>query len=120
MKKGLAALLLAIVVVSCRTNAANLEDGLRAYNQNRVGEAEAIFKRVADDPALPPHDRATALRALARISWLIEGKDEQAVEALNRAAAVAEPCDAARMRARILDEAERVDELVSHSAGWLS
>jgi hypothetical protein len=120
MKKGLAALLLAIVVVSCRTNAANLEDGLRAYNQNRVGEAEAIFKRVADDPALPPHDRATALRALARISWLIDGKEEQAVEALNRAAAVAEPCDAARMRARILDEAERVDELVSHSAGWLS
>jgi hypothetical protein len=121
--RGLAgALLLATPLTSCRSTgpAATLQDGISAYTSNRVAEAEAIFRQVADDDESSVHDRATALRAIARIEWLIDGKDQQALQTLERAWALGERCDAARLRARVLDEAGRAKELVAQTSALLA
>lgn len=115
----LASSLLALAVISCSSKASTFQDGLLAYDRNHVAEAQTIFRHVADDRASSLHERAAALRALARIAWLIDGNERRALQALDRASAIGEPCDAARLRARILDEAGRADELVSRSGSWL-
>jgi hypothetical protein len=113
-------LMLAFALAGCSMKSPTLADGLLAYNHNQVAEAEAIFRQVADNPRSSPHDRATARRALARIAWLIDGNKQRAIEALDSAAAAGEPCDAARMRARVLDEAGDARELVSQSGPWIT
>ena len=110
--------LLALALLSCGAKAETLADGLAAYTSNHISMAEAIFRHVAQDPASSVHDRATAWREIGRIAWLIDGNEQRAIDAVNRASAVGEPCQAARLRARILDEAGQPNQLLSRFATW--
>ena len=112
--------LLALALVSCGAKAETLADGLAAYSSNHVGEAEAIFGRVANDPAASLHDRAQAWREIARIAWLVDGDANRAIRAIDRASAVGEPCPAARLRARVLDESGQAAPLVSQFRSWIA
>jgi hypothetical protein len=76
-----------------------------AYSQNRVGEAEAAFARIAADPAASAADRAQAYRGNARIAWLIDGDAARSLRDLAAAdRAGHDRCSTAQLRARVLDE----------------
>src|SRR5690349_20886705 len=105
--------LVALGLAGCPDKAPSFADGVRAYNQNRIAEAEADFERVAGSRSASVHDRAAALRGIARVAWLIDGDERRAIDAIDRASAIGEGCDAARWRARILDEAGKARELIA-------
>jgi hypothetical protein len=84
---------------------ATIGEAHNAYSQIRVGEAEAAFARIAADPAASAADRAQALRANARIAWLIDGDAARALQGLAAADRIGEDrCGTAQLRARVLDE----------------
>jgi hypothetical protein len=89
-----------------------VEGAMQAYSQNRVGEAEAVFRKIAADPASSALDRARAHRQLGRIAWLIDGDARRALGEIAAAAAAAERCAAARLEARILHEAGKAELLL--------
>jgi len=107
----------ALLLCACGSGPpATLGEALSAYRQNRVGEAEAGFARIAADPAAPAADRARAFRETARIAWLIDGDLAGALAALSSADRVAEDrCSTAQLRARVLDEAGRDDALLGEA-----
>jgi hypothetical protein len=107
---GLAILLLA----ACSDPIPETVDGaMQAYGRNRVAEAETVFRRIAADPASSAADRASAHRQLARIAWLIDGNAPRALREIGAAAGAAERCSAARLEARVLQEAKRGDLLLA-------
>lgn len=86
--------------------AATLEEARTAYAQNRIADAERAFAEAGADAALPPEDRAAALRGSARIAWLIDRDAERALSLLATADLLgAGRCETAAMTVRVLDEA---------------
>ena len=106
--------LAALLLAACSDPIPETVDGaMQAYGQNRVAEAEAIFRKIASDPAASATDRARAHRQLGRIAWLIDGNSEKALRETRAAAGASERCAAARLEARILQEAQKADLLLS-------
>ena len=107
-------LLIALLLLPAGAQAASFADGLQAYRQNKVADARQIYAQVLADAAAPADDRAGAARELARIAWLIDGDANAALAALGRAEAVgAQLCDTGIYTARLLREAERLQEAVT-------
>lgn len=103
-----------LLLLGCGAQASTYDEAVNAYNQNRVGEAEAALRKIAADPASKPVDKAKAYRELARIAWVIDGRAEGALTALAKAEATGEAgCDNARLHARILQEALRSAQLLA-------
>jgi len=90
-----------------------IDGAMQAYSHNRVAEAEAIYRRIAADPAASARDKAAAHRQLGRIAWLIDGDAERALDEVRTAAGGTETCAAAQLEARILQEAQKADLLLS-------
>lgn len=107
--------LAALLLTGCDPQVPETIDGaIQAYSQNRVAEAEAILRKIAADPGSPAQDKARAHRQLGRIAWLIDGDSERALREI-RAAGAAEHCSAARLEARVLQEAQRAELLLSRA-----
>jgi hypothetical protein len=106
----------ALLLTACNADAQTIDGALTAYSHNRVADAEAILARIAADPAADGATRATALRQTARIAWVIDGDAERALETLRRAASVGpERCPASVLTARVLEEAQQAERLVSEA-----
>jgi len=87
-----------------------------AYEQNRVGEAERLYRELAADESAPVADRTTAERELGRIAWLMDGSDRVALEHLEAATALRDrPCLTSQLIARVLQESHRSSEAVARS-----
>src|SRR5689334_20300299 len=65
--------------------AVSLDDGLSAYRDNRVAEAQRTFTAIAADPRADAADRAGAQRELGRIAWLARGDTRPIASALAQA-----------------------------------
>ncbi len=114
MRRGIFAT--ALLLAACNADAQTVDGALTAYSQNRVADAEAILARIAADPAADGATRATALRETARIAWLIDGDAARALETLRRAAQVGpRRCPASVLTARVLEEAQQAERLVSEA-----
>jgi hypothetical protein len=106
--------LAALVLMSCDARVPETIDGaMQAYSRNRVAEAEGIFRKIAANPRSSAQDRARAHRQLGRIAWLIDGDSGRALREIRVAAGTAERCAAARLEARVLEEAQKADLLLS-------
>lgn len=62
--------------------AATLNEALDAYRNNHVAEAERQLGEIAAAPASTSTERATALRELGRIDWLIRGETDAIAAAI--------------------------------------
>jgi len=101
--------------------AATFQDGLTAYNANRVSEAERIYAAVLADPAASARERSRAARELARIAWLIDRDLARAESQLNAAIAAGdERCVTAALHVRFLREAEQAARAVETATNYLS
>lgn len=106
--------LAALLLAACSDPIPETVDGaIQAYSQNRVAEAEAVFRKIAADPAASPRDKARAHRQLGRIAWLIDGDARRALREVEAAAGAAERCAAAGLEARILHEAQEAELLLT-------
>jgi hypothetical protein len=85
--------------------AASLQDGLDAYHDNHIAEAEAALSAVVADPAASGEDRAEALRTLGRITWLARGSTDAIAAALAQTPAGAQGCETAVLALRLYREA---------------
>jgi len=110
--------LAALLLASCTARAPGTIDGAaQAYSQNRIGEAEAIFRKVAADPAAGAGDKAEAHRQLGRIAWLIDGDSRRAMAEVKAAFAARDNrCATGQLAARILHEAGSGDALLRQAA----
>jgi len=110
-----------LLVGGCNAAVPETIDGaMQAYGQNRVAEAEAVFRRIAADPRTSAQDKARAHRQLGRIAWLIDGDSGRALREIRAAAAeTSERCSAARLEARVLQEAGKPDLLLSRIGSLL-
>ena len=107
-------LLIALLLLPTGAQAASFADALLAYRQNKVADARRIYAEVLADAAASADDRAGAARELARIAWLIDGDANAALAELGRAETVgAGLCDTGILTARVLREAERLQEAVT-------
>lgn len=103
-----------LLLAACSDPVPETVDGaMQAYSENRVAEAEAVFRKIAADPASSATDRARAHRQLGRIAWLIDGDSQRALRETRAAAGAAEQCAAARLEARILQEAQKAELLLA-------
>jgi hypothetical protein len=104
----------ALLLAGCGGSAPETVDGaMQAYSQNRVAEAEAVFRKIAADPKASARDRAQARRQLGRIAWLIDGKASQALAEVEAAFAAGDDrCSSGRLKARILHEAKLGEALL--------
>jgi hypothetical protein len=107
--------LAALLLAGCDARVPETVDGaMQAYSDNRVAEAESVFRKIAADPRSSAEDRARARRQLGRIAWLIDGDSGRALRELGSAAAGGtERCPAARLEARVLHEARRAELLLA-------
>ncbi|MFC3711008.1 hypothetical protein ACFOMD_00405 [Sphingoaurantiacus capsulatus] len=98
-------LLAAVLLTAAPATAATLEDARAAYGLFDVNRAETLYREVAADPKASAKDRAAASRELARIAWLADADATKAAAIL--AASLPgdpDPCPAAQLRLRILNE----------------
>lgn len=101
--------------------ATGFQDGLAAYRQNRVAEAERAFAAVAADSALKAEDRAGSNRELARIAWLVDGDAARAEDRLKAALQVGvQQCETNAMVARVLRESRQVEAAVARGTSLLA
>ena len=106
----------ALLLTGCDVAAKTYDEALVAYSQNRIAEAETVFRNMTSDPGASADDKARAWRELARIAWLIDGNAAAALDMVMRAEGTGEgACDNARLRARILQEANGDAELVQQA-----
>ncbi|HEX8238387.1 MAG TPA: hypothetical protein VF574_01470 [Allosphingosinicella sp.] len=108
---GLAALLL----LGCGSESVpeTIDGATQAYSQNRVAQAETIFRKIAAQPGSEARDRAQARRQLGRIAWLIDGDADRALKEIDSAFAAGDDrCASGRLKARILQEANRGEALL--------
>lgn len=107
-------------VASCAlvaaADAANLQEGLSAYRDNRIAEGERILTEVAADPAASEADRAEARRELGRIDWLVRGETDGIADALARAPADRDGCRTAALAARVFRDAGQNFDLAGAAA----
>lgn len=97
--------LLSLLVIACSAEAATVQNGMNAYQQSRIADAERMFGEVLADPKSSPGDKAAANREMARIAWLVDRDRTRALASLDAAEATGEGvCDALLMRNRILQE----------------
>lgn len=76
-----------------------------AYMDYEVTRAEQLYRAVADDPAAPSRDRAAARRELARILWLVDGRQPEAARLLSESLKQdPDPCPAALLYGRVLND----------------
>src|SRR5689334_18681297 len=87
--------MLVVYAASAGGTEPTLQDGLNAYRDNHVADAERVFRTLTANPATSAEDRAGAARELGRISWLGSGDVRAIAEALASAPAGAEACDTA-------------------------
>jgi hypothetical protein len=107
--------LAALLLAGCTARAPETIDGAgQAYSQNRVAEAETIYRKIAADPASSARDKSTAHRQLGRIAWLIDGDSRRALAEVETAFAASEDrCASGRLKARILQEGKQGEALLS-------
>src|SRR5690242_18217547 len=99
---------LAAMVWAGSAQAAAFQDGLSAYNANRVAEAERIYAAIVADGAASAKERSRSGRELGRIAWLIDRDVARASARLDAALAAGEErCLTAQLLARVLREAEQ-------------
>jgi hypothetical protein len=108
------ALCLGLLVAGCDSPAAETIDGaMQAYGKNRVADAEAVYRKIAGEPAASAADRSEAHRQLGRIAWLVDGDSARALmEAKSAFADGGDRCASGRLTARILHEAGRGEILL--------
>lgn len=106
---------LALFVVSASAQAASLDDGLNAYRDNHVAEAERTFTAIAGDAHASADDRAGAQRELGRIAWLARGDARPIASALVQAPS-SQACETATLAARIFREAGNASAMVAQAA----
>ena len=112
--------LLAFALAACGEEAATVRNGMNAYQQSRVADAERMFAAVAADPAASAGDRAAANRELARIAWLIDRREGPALGFVAAAERTGEGlCHAFLLRDRILREAGKPDRMLAGLADQL-
>jgi hypothetical protein len=91
-----------------------IDGAAQAYSQNRVAEAEAIYRKIAADPGASAGDKAAAHRQLGRIAWLIDGDSRRALAEVEAAFTASDDrCATGRLKARILQEAKQGEALLS-------
>jgi|CXWL01.1.fsa_nt_gi hypothetical protein len=86
-------------------SAVTLAEGLSAYRNNHIAEAERMLAEVAADPASPAQDRAAALRELGRIDGLVRGETDAIATAMTNTPEGEERCATAAIALRIYREA---------------
>jgi hypothetical protein len=112
--------LLAFALAACGEEAATVQNGMNAYQQSRIADAERMFAVVAADPAAPAGDKAAANRELARIAWLIDRREDTALDFVAAAEATGEGlCHAFLLRDRILREAGKPEPVLAGLADQL-
>lgn len=98
-------ILLLALTAATQAPPATFEEARSVYFSGDVPRAEALYRTLAEHPATSPGDRASAIRELARIAWLVDGEDAQAVRLLTQSMpADPDPCPAALLLGRILNE----------------
>lgn len=100
--------LLAAASASASTSAApSFHVAEDAYDRHEVNEAEALYRAVGNDPAASPRDRAAARREMARILWLVDGKQAEAALLLTDSLKTdPDPCPAALLYGRVLNDGQ--------------
>jgi hypothetical protein len=97
----------ALLLCGCSAQARTFDEAVSAYAQNRVSEAEAAFRALAEAPNGAASERARAYRELARISWHIDGDGPKALALIGKADALGEGrCGTAKLLARVLQEGD--------------
>ena len=105
--------LLALLLIGCSAEASTVQNGMNAYQQSRIADAERIFAEVLADPKSSPGDKAAANRETARIAWLIDRDRAKALAALDAAEATGRDiCDALMIRDRIFRESGQARKLL--------
>ena len=94
-----------IAIAAAPVHRVTLHEGLEAYRNNHIAQAEPALRAVAADPAASAADRAEALRALGRIDWLVRGHIDAIAAALEQTSAGDERCATATLALRIYREA---------------
>ena len=101
-------------LAACSAQAATVQNGMNAYQQNRVAEAERMFAAVLADPASTPGDKAAAHRETARIAWLIDRDEARALASLDAAETLGKDvCDALLLRDRVFREAGKAERVLA-------
>ncbi|HEX8449058.1 MAG TPA: hypothetical protein VF652_05660, partial [Allosphingosinicella sp.] len=97
-----------------------IDGAVQAVGRNRVAEAEKVLRKIAAASGTPAEDRARAHRQLGRIAWLVDGDAGRALSEARAAWSVPkERCSAARLEARVLQEAKKPDLLTARLEGLL-
>jgi hypothetical protein len=107
------------VVFVAPARAVSLDEGLNAYRDNHVAQAERIFSAIAADPHAGAEDRAGAQRELGRIAWLARGDAHPIASALVQAPS-GQACETATLAARIFREAGNAGAMVTQAAQKLA
>jgi hypothetical protein len=111
---------IALLLTGCGAQARTFDEAASAYSHNRVSEAEAAFRALAEAPSGTPGERARAYRELARISWHIDGDGPKAIALIGKADALGEGrCSSARLLARILQEGDGDARLIEQAGALM-
>ncbi|HEY0148729.1 MAG TPA: hypothetical protein VGB70_06965 [Allosphingosinicella sp.] len=101
---------LALLSLPASASATTFAEAKQVYLSHDVTRAEALYRQIAADPKASPGDRASASRELGRIAWLVDGDHLRATSIIERSLPTdPEPCAAALLLGRILNEGERPD-----------
>lgn len=96
------AALLTLVAAQTAASTSTLQQADAAYGLFDVSKAERLYRQVAADPSSGAADRASAVRELARIAWLVDGDSARARTALELGLpSDPDPCPGAYLLARI-------------------
>jgi hypothetical protein len=112
--------ILQIVFAGCCASsaiAADLSSAAAAYEQSHIVQARSEYRQISQDNAASPHDRASAVRELAKIAWLIDQDSAGAQALLNSQGARAdEPCRTAAQLVRVLRESGKTKQSIDSGA----
>jgi len=111
---------LATLLAAGAVHAASFQDGLSAYNANRVADAERTYAAIVADTAAAPRERADAARELGRIAWLVDRDLDRSLARLEAAAAAGDgACETGALQVRVLREALQASRAVEAAARFL-
>jgi hypothetical protein len=115
VRTALVAAFALFVVFVAPARAVSLDEGLNAYRDNHVAQAESTFTAIAADPHASAEDRAGAQRELGRIAWLARG-DARPIASTLAQASSGQACETAALAARIFREAGNAGAMVAQAA----